>query len=76
MSAYDNDPRAQYYDDDPGIYVVRLDGGTTVMGRRDGRVQPTADGTRFEAIAWGWDPAKEEFDTADEAIRSLIGDPQ
>jgi hypothetical protein len=76
VSAYDNDPRVQYYDDDPGIFVVRLGPGRLAGSHREGRVQPTSDGSRFEAFAWGWEPVKEEFDTADEAIRSLIGDPQ
>ena len=76
MSAYDNDPRVQYYDDAPGIYVVRRGEGRVRGAHREGRVQPTSDGSRFEAFAWGWEPVKEEFATADEAIKSLIGDPQ
>jgi hypothetical protein len=74
MSAYDNHPRVQRYED--GVYVLRLDGLPGFSDRQDGRVQPTEDGSRFEAFAWTWEPVKEEFDTADEAIRSLIGDPR
>ncbi len=76
MSGYDNDPRVQYYDDGPGVYVVQLGPGRLDGSLREGRVQTTSDGASWEAFAWGWDLAKEEFDTAAEAIRSLLGEPQ
>ncbi len=76
MTAYANDPRVQYYDDGPGVYVVQLGPGRLDGSLREGRVQPTSDGSRWEAFAWGWDLAKKKFGTADEAIRSLIEEPQ
>jgi hypothetical protein len=74
VSAYDGDPRVTRYNE--GIYVLRLDGMPGVSGIQDARVQPSSDGSNFEAFTWGWNPIKHEFPTADEAIRSLIGDPQ
>lgn len=69
QSAYANDPRVFDYGD--GDYEVKLDDG------RRASVSPGATGGFIRSAYTGDLPeAVRVFDTADEAIRSLIGDPQ
>lgn len=70
MSAYDNDSRVRYMDDGgmPVFYVDRPDGGK-------GRVMQVSGG-RYEAADTPDRLDSPTFSTADEAIRSLIGEPQ
>lgn len=72
MSAYGNDDRV--YLKDTGTYWVELDGDGR-DGSQDGYASPLPDG-RFEACTGVPGAESREFDTADEAIRSLIGEPQ
>lgn len=74
MSAYANDGRV--YLKDSGAYHVELPGDGR-PGSIDGYVVPIDGGTRFVAYIGLLDsePEGRGFDTADEAIRSLIGDP-
>lgn len=75
MSVYDKDDRVDCYG---GVYHVEMPGIAGVAGSIDGRVQPSHGGG-FEAFLATDDPQwrrLKTFDTADEAIRSLIGNPQ
>lgn len=73
MSAYDNDPRVTRTDDAAGAYQLQHPGDYRVMRvwqRRDGSwvAQPYGGPTPGGYLG--------EYATADEAIRSLIGDPE
>lgn len=65
MSAYGNDPRVTYYRDDL-FEVDASDGRHSVIFRWDAWFVVTEPGGRFS----------EPLPSADEAIHSLIGDPQ
>jgi len=75
VSAYDEDPRVDWRGD--GTYHVELPGDGR-PGSIDGYVIPIDGGTRFVAYIGLLDSEPEGwgFDTADEAIRSLIGEPK
>ncbi len=66
MSAYVNDPRVTF--GDVAVEVLR-------PGVLKGVVQP-AQGGGFASVVQGPVFTQRVFDTADEAIRSLIGDPR
>jgi hypothetical protein len=70
VSAYDNDPRVRFMDVGgmPVFYVDLPSGG-------QGRVMQVSGG-RFEAASKPDRLDNPTFSTADEAIHSLIGDPQ
>jgi hypothetical protein len=68
MSAYDNDPRVTTHGG--RIYEIELEGAPF------GVVQPCEESFMFEAFTWADNPIKQEFRSTDEAIHSLIGDPQ
>ncbi len=71
MSDYDNDPRVRL--EESGIYYVDL---LEVPGRPDdGYVAPRPDGHFEASVGWS-DMTRLVYYTADDAIRSLIGDPQ
>jgi hypothetical protein len=73
VSAYDKDDRV--YRKETGTYWVELPGDADRDGSQDGYVTPLANG-RFLAYVGESSTAGCEFDTADEAIRSLLGAPQ
>ncbi len=73
MSAYDNDSRVT--DLRTGQYVVRLDNGCLVDIERE-MTQYGPGFLRYPRKGVTVDMPLAIFDTADEAIRSLIGDPQ
>jgi len=72
MSAYANDPRVADPTKRGELFHVTCDGGSTAQVRR------FLDTDVF--VVWGDDEDRSadwrEFATADEAIRSLIGEPQ
>lgn len=81
MSAYGNDPRV--YLKETGSYWIPLTTADLLRfdpeligqdGSIDGYVTPMRDG-RFEAYVGTPGAPSREFDTADDAIHSLIGDP-
>lgn len=83
MSAYDNDPRVERVDE----FFLAVNGGehfvTASSGPDDWWVDPSSSSapleqlrTRADANRWASQNARGPFPTADEAIRSLIGDPQ
>jgi hypothetical protein len=74
VSCYDNDARVDY--NGGGIYDIELPGIAGLPGSQNGRVQPCSNSFMFEAFMLTDNPIKHEFRTADEAIQSLIGDPQ
>lgn len=70
MSAYDNDPRVRFMDVGgmPVFYLDRPDGAECrVMQVSGGRFEAASEPDRLDSPT---------YPTADEAIRSLIGDPQ
>lgn len=73
MSAYVNDDRV--YLKANGTYLLELPGIAGQPGSQDGYVTPLSDG-RFEAYLGTPGSTGPVFDTADEAIRSLIGNPR
>jgi hypothetical protein len=73
MSAYDNDDRV--YLKPSGSYWIELPGTAGWAGSQDGYVTPLPNG-KFEAYLGVEGAEARQFDTADDAIRSLIGDPQ
>jgi hypothetical protein len=69
VSAYVNDPRVTERDNG---YTVEL--RSELLGVRTGLVQPAG---RHWAASWlTGDPQTRVVETADQAIHSLIGDPQ
>lgn len=66
-SAYDNDPRVAVHPD--GVFMVDTGGGVRCVcpGHFDGYVTHTPHVDDAEGMG---------FDTADEAIHSLIGEPR
>jgi hypothetical protein len=75
MSAYDNDPRVTSYEGLFGTsYIVECG---TDSNSRPAVVERNFHGNGFWAF-WQYGPEGRlaETSTADEAIRSLIGDPQ
>lgn len=74
MSAYDNDDRVTYLGAD--TYEIELPGIPGLPGSQDGRVQPSPSNFTFEAFMLTDNPIRREFRSADDAIRSLIGEPR
>lgn len=73
MSAYDNDLRVTPRQS--GCFHVELEGVAGRRGSQDGYVIQLSDGY-FEVRVGSPDAIGRPFDTADEAIRSLIGEPR
>jgi hypothetical protein len=85
MSAYDNDPRVRQITDDQFVvygddkYDVYADTPTLwLTGPAIGSQSAHNAGmrNRYEAEAWAEATTRGPFTSADEAIHSLIGDPQ
>lgn len=78
MSAYDNDPRVENFQGRGNLYRVSRHPGEDPVAR----VRRFLDSDSWAVWPGGTGPAEpewqewQEFPTADEAIRSLIGDPQ
>jgi hypothetical protein len=68
MSGYDNDPRVKYHEDG-SLTVCVSPGAEAHVVSGEGRYRAFATG---QLVGGMW----MEFATSDEAIRSLIGDPQ
>lgn len=71
MSAYDNDPRVGR---DGNVFNIVIYPGCA--DERTGRVQPAGGEWEAFGLIGGGDFVRHFHATEDEAIRSLIGDPQ